>query len=312
MTTMRITENRRGRRRERRALGERDRVLRVAGDLARAQPVQPVVDLLAHLDLLEPVVVEPRLQAVDVQLGRGLALPVLLGDVLVDAICGACAPARTATAPIAMRSADDDGEEDREHDETDGARGTSRRVRSRTSGLSVNAITLAVRKRKRTWPSVDASRNARSSATGRTTSWIHRGIWIVGPEPAIARIVPRSLESARRRPCYGPAMATPRSRHAARLRADRRRCAGPARGDSPLAGVIVRARGRDARSDRVRQPERTSPVRSAGPLRAPVTSGAAGCRRCWRPSATFASSHPSRRAASPRSASTGARTARSS
>ncbi len=58
--------------RERRSLGERDRVLRVAGDLAGAEPVQPLVDLLADLDLLEAVVVEPRLEPVDVELRGGL------------------------------------------------------------------------------------------------------------------------------------------------------------------------------------------------------------------------------------------------
>jgi hypothetical protein len=53
---------------------------------------------------------------------------------------------------------------------TERMRGTRRRVRSRTSGFSVNAITLAVRNRKRTWPSVRARRNARTRATGRITS----------------------------------------------------------------------------------------------------------------------------------------------
>jgi hypothetical protein len=59
---------------------------------------------------------------------------------------------------------------------TAGARGIFTRVRSRTKGFSVNAMTLAVRNRKRTCPSDFARRNARTSTTGRTTSWIHRGI----------------------------------------------------------------------------------------------------------------------------------------
>ena len=50
-------------------------------------------------------------------------------------------------------------------------------------------MTLAVRNRNRTCPSFAASRNARTRRTGRTTSWIHRGIWIVGPGPAMRRIV---------------------------------------------------------------------------------------------------------------------------
>jgi hypothetical protein len=44
----------------------------------------------------------------------------------------------------------------------------------------VNAITEAVRKRKRTCPSVRAKTNTTSRSTGRTTSWIQRGIRIDG------------------------------------------------------------------------------------------------------------------------------------
>ena len=58
--------------RDRGPLGELDRVLRVAGDLARAQRVDPLVHLLADLDPLEPVVVEPGLEPVDVDLGGRL------------------------------------------------------------------------------------------------------------------------------------------------------------------------------------------------------------------------------------------------
>ena len=194
---------------------------------------------------------------------------------------------------------------------TDGARGTFSRVRSRTSGLSVNAITLAVRKRKRTWPSVDASRNARSERDGeddqldpprdldRRAGAGHRADRTVGP----ARALGGDLATVR-------AMATPRSRHAARLRADRRGRR-PGRGGSPSRAVIARARRRDARADRVRQPERAAPAVSR-PAPLPGHLGAAGCRTCSRPSATSGCSRPSRRAASRRSASTGARTARSS
>jgi hypothetical protein len=46
--------------------------------------------------------------------------------------------------------------------------------------LRVNAITAAVRKRKMTCPSASASRNPTSRSTGRPTSWIQRGIRIVG------------------------------------------------------------------------------------------------------------------------------------
>jgi hypothetical protein len=66
------------------------------------------------------VVVEPRLQAVDVQLGSGLVAGDVLGDVLVDAIRGV---ARLLERDRSDRDEErrDDGEEDREHDE-DGRR----------------------------------------------------------------------------------------------------------------------------------------------------------------------------------------------
>ena len=59
--------------RERGALGERERVLRVLRDLARAEVVGPVGRLLLDLDALEAVRVEPVLEPVDVLLGAGLA-----------------------------------------------------------------------------------------------------------------------------------------------------------------------------------------------------------------------------------------------
>src|SRR5262245_47539030 len=124
---------------------------------------------------------------------------------------------------------------------TDGPRGTFSRVRSRTSGFSVNAITLAVRKRKRTWPSVLASRNARTSATGRTTSWIHRGIWIVGPGPAMRGSYRGAWKAPGGELATVRAMATPRSRHAARLRADRRRAQARARRIAVAAVIGVLA-----------------------------------------------------------------------
>jgi len=49
-------------------LRELDPLLRVARDLAGAEPVDPLGDLLPNLDPLEPVVVEPALETVDVLL----------------------------------------------------------------------------------------------------------------------------------------------------------------------------------------------------------------------------------------------------
>ena len=59
--------------RERRSLGERDRVLRVLRDLAGAEVVGPVGRLLLDPDALQAVGVEPVLEPVDVLLGAGLA-----------------------------------------------------------------------------------------------------------------------------------------------------------------------------------------------------------------------------------------------
>ena len=139
--------------RDRRALRELDPVLDVARDVARTQRVDPVVDLLAHLDPLEPVVVEPRLEAVDVALGVGLARRVLARHVVVDPLAG---------VPRLVEGDDADRDQERRHRrreervyERDRERpGTFSRVTSRTSGLSMNAMTDAVRKRKRTCPSV--------------------------------------------------------------------------------------------------------------------------------------------------------------
>jgi hypothetical protein len=61
----------------------------------------------------------------------------------------------------------------------DGAR-RLKRVRSRTSGFSVKAITLAVRRRGH--DRAFSREGTPEQQNGRPTSWIHRGIWIVGPE----------------------------------------------------------------------------------------------------------------------------------
>ena len=71
-------------RREGGALGELDRLLCVSRDLARTKPVDPFVHLLADLDAVEPVVVEPRLEAVDVVFRSRLTAVELLRDVVVD------------------------------------------------------------------------------------------------------------------------------------------------------------------------------------------------------------------------------------
>src|SRR5580765_2914589 len=102
-------------------------------------------------------------------------------------------------------------------------------------------MTLAVKNRKRTCPSVRARRKTTSRRTGRTTSWIHRGIWIVGPGPAIALIVQRAAPGPVRDPATVRAMASPRSRHAARLRADRRRAQARARRIAVGAVIVVLA-----------------------------------------------------------------------
>ena len=93
--------------RERRSLREPDRVLRVARDLAGTQPVEPLVDLLRAPNVLETVVVEPDLQAVEIDLCRRLPGVELVGDVLVDAVGG---------VPRLVEGDDADRDEERDHD----------------------------------------------------------------------------------------------------------------------------------------------------------------------------------------------------
>ena len=75
----------------------------------------------ADPDLLEAVVVEPRLETVDVELGGRLSASRLLGDVLVDPVCRL---ARLVDGDGADRDEEsrDDGEEDRVDDEDGRAR----------------------------------------------------------------------------------------------------------------------------------------------------------------------------------------------
>jgi hypothetical protein len=89
-------------------------------------------------------------------------------------------PSPTTTVPSATRTAMNAVAKTTDTTATAAPRGSRRRVRSRTSGFNVNAITAAVRKRKRTCPSAAATKNPSTRSTGRPTSWIQRGIWIVG------------------------------------------------------------------------------------------------------------------------------------
>ena len=88
------------------ALRERDGVLRVLGDLTCPEVVDPVGRLLLDLDPLEPVAVEPGLEAIDVLLGSGVPRGVRDRHVVVD--------------PLGRRArlVDDDTAE-RQHDERD-------------------------------------------------------------------------------------------------------------------------------------------------------------------------------------------------
>ena len=203
------------------------------------------------------MVVEPRLEAVDVQLRGGLARVELLGHVLVDPL---------GRVPRLIEGHGADGDQEREprpprrscrRSGRTAPRGIRSRVRSRTSGFSVNAITLAVRKRKRTCPSLAASRNARTRRTGRPTSWIHRGTSIVGPQPAMRGSYRDGLRVPDG-PCFGPGHgdcdpALPARRAA---RADRRRAQALAR-CSPSPSCR-RSRGGDTRVDGVRRQQRSA------------------------------------------------------
>ena len=76
----------------------------------------------------------------------------------------------------------------------------------------MNAMTDAVRKRKRTWPSVRARRKASTRSTGRPTSWIQRGIWIVvgrgrpssGSYRGAGSRLRLAFPNLNLHPCYGP------------------------------------------------------------------------------------------------------------
>ena len=104
--------------RRRGSLGERDGVLRVGRDLARAEVVDPVRRLLLDLDALEAVRVEPVLEPVDVLLGPRLPAGVRDGHVLVDAV-GRGAGLVDDDAPEGERDEGDGGGEE-EEDEEDG------------------------------------------------------------------------------------------------------------------------------------------------------------------------------------------------
>jgi hypothetical protein len=72
---------------ERRPARERKRIARIPRELSRRERVDPVVGLLSDLHRLEPVIVQPRLQPVDVVLGRREAgASVLLRNVCIDPV----------------------------------------------------------------------------------------------------------------------------------------------------------------------------------------------------------------------------------
>ncbi len=126
------------------------------------------------------------------------------------------------------QGSDDERDEEHVHDpDGEAPRDARDLVRSRTRGLSVNAMTPAVRNRKMTWPSGRTSMIATSRMTGSPTSWIQRGIVIRGcPSSPMPVTHGRDRNAAARPPpCvrYRQVMPTPHSRHTARLRASRRR-----------------------------------------------------------------------------------------
>ena len=128
--------------------------------------------------------VEPVLEPVDVLLRTGLPAVVGHRDVVVDPVGRR---ARVVDDDAAEREHDDRdrGGEEKEDERTASPRGSRRRCRSRTSGLSRNAITAATRKRKMAWPRIPASIQTIRSPTGRPTSWIQRGTRMIGPEGSL-------------------------------------------------------------------------------------------------------------------------------
>ena len=101
--------------RERGVLRERDRVLGVPGDVAGADRVGEVVELLLDLDPFQTVVVEPALEPVDVDLRAGLTGGwAVLGEIDVDPVRGG---ARLGEDDGAER--DEKGDERRGEDDRD-------------------------------------------------------------------------------------------------------------------------------------------------------------------------------------------------
>ena len=248
--------------RERRALRERRaRPARSRRSRRPTSDVDPVVDLLLDLDVLEPVVVEPGLQPVDVLLRPGHAgASVLLGDVRVDAVGRRVRVWSTTTVPSAISTTRRLRRRAGRRPRRESPRGRRSRCRSRTSGLSVNAITEAVRNRKSTCPSVRASMKARNSEhrqpdeldPARDPDRRRPRARVMGRIRSLGEIVsPRStrlrqlaterlrvVERARHSATV-QSMATPRSRQAARLRARRRRAQQRARRLAVLSVVGV-------------------------------------------------------------------------
>ena len=109
--------------RDRGALGELDSVLHVSGDLAGPERVDPLVDLLANLNALEAVIVEPDLEPVDVQLRRCLTgRRVDVGDVRVHALCRISGLVECDDADRDQERDDDRGEDRVDDDHRERAR----------------------------------------------------------------------------------------------------------------------------------------------------------------------------------------------
>ena len=154
----------------------------------------------SDLDLLEAVVVEPRLEPVDVELRSGLTARRLLGDVLVDPIGGL---ARLVDSNGADRDEEShgDGEEDRV-DENDGrppghfqpGEVADERIEREGDHAGREEQEQDVTERLRQ-QECDDERDGEDDQLDPSRDLDRRA------GAGHARIVPSRLESARRRPC---------------------------------------------------------------------------------------------------------------
>ena len=243
---------------ERRAARERERVARIPRELSRRQRVDPLVRLLANLHRLEPVIVQQRLQPIDVVLGRRQAgASVLLRNVCVDPV--GRSPALVDHDRRDEEQCDHHGGDEEQVDDPHGqaagqpqpleiadegveSEGDDRRGQEEEQRMTQRARERPRQQREHRKPhELDPPRDRdRRGALGRRRAGFgHRPDRIVAPLPPTAAGTAQFRLSEHAASATVQAMATPRSRQSARLRARRRRAQRRARRLALLAVVSL-------------------------------------------------------------------------